>query len=292
MPSVRTRWNNTDLAEIPLHVWMGEDYYEQDHGHYKDPRFFFRWLFWSWLLSGGSANYCGRWGPIDPYSMTGKPDRPWQGIDRKTIYTGEQLVGLDSIPYLAGYLRDRNLDLGLFLPTTHASKILMEGRVLTPQTHGARQERIPDLSPQRDRRRKAARVDKSKTARMRINLSDAPGHFQVEWFRAFDGVTTPGEMTGGGAPREFVAPWKGEDVVLRLCTRPVNEPGVGAMRIHVFWLLGINLALPALSAAVVEVVKETTGQAVQSAIDTCAAAGGGVVDLPAGLYDRPIGIPK
>jgi len=59
---------------------MGEDYYEQDHGHYDDPRFFFRWLFWSWLFSGGSANYCGRWGTIDPYSLTADRDRPWQGI--------------------------------------------------------------------------------------------------------------------------------------------------------------------------------------------------------------------
>ena len=106
------------LDEIPLHVWMGEDYYEQDHGHYKDPRFFFRWLFWSWLLSGGSANYCGRWGPIHPYSQTARRDLAWVGIDKKTDYTGEQLVGLDSVRHIPAYLKDRALDLAASGPTT------------------------------------------------------------------------------------------------------------------------------------------------------------------------------
>ena len=95
---------------------MGEDYYEQDHGHYKDPRFFFRWLFWSWLLSGGSANYCGRWGPIHPYSQTARRDLAWVGIDKKTDYTGEQLVGLDSVRHIPAYLKDRALDLSRFRP--------------------------------------------------------------------------------------------------------------------------------------------------------------------------------
>jgi hypothetical protein len=102
--------------EIPLHVWMGEDYYEQDHGHYQDPRYFFRWLFWSWILSGGSANYCGRWGPIVPYAQSARRDMPWQGIDKKTDFTGEQLVGLDSVPYIKAYFTDRALDPSRFVP--------------------------------------------------------------------------------------------------------------------------------------------------------------------------------
>ena len=63
---------------------------------------------------------------------------------------------------------------------------------------------------------KAARVDATKTARMRLDLKDAPGSFQVEWFRAFDGVTAKADTIQGAAEREFVAPWKGQDVVLRL----------------------------------------------------------------------------
>ncbi|HWI56623.1 MAG TPA: hypothetical protein VNZ22_05320, partial [Bacillota bacterium] len=205
------------LDQVPLHVWMAEDYYEQDHGHYEDPRFFFRWLFWSWLLSGGSANYCGRWGPIDPYSLTGHRDRPWQGIDGKTTYTGEQLVGLDSVPYLARYLRDRKLDLGLFRPND--SRVNDgDGRTgrLRPKLMERGQSEFLVYHPNALADGKAARVDKSKTARMRIDLRDAPGTFQVEWFRADDGVSATGNTMEGGAQRECVAPWQGQDVVLRL----------------------------------------------------------------------------
>ncbi len=48
--------------------------------------------------------------------------------------------------------------------------------------------------------------------------------------------------------------------------------------------LGFYLALPAISAEVVHVVKEPTGTAVQLAIDACATQGGGVVCLPPGRY--------
>ena len=49
-------------------------------------------------------------------------------------------------------------------------------------------------------------------------------------------------------------------------------------------MIGICLALSAVSAEVVHVVKEPTGKAVQVAIDACAAQGGGVVCLPPGRY--------
>jgi hypothetical protein len=44
---------------------------------------------------------------------------------------------------------------------------------------------------------KAARVDESKTARMRLDLRDAPETFQVEWFRAYDGVSAQGDPMEG-----------------------------------------------------------------------------------------------
>jgi hypothetical protein len=203
--------------QVPLHVWMGEDYYEQDHGHYEDPRFFFRWLFWSWQLSGGSANYCGRWGPIHPYSLTGNPDWPWQGIDGKTTYTGEQLAGLDSIPFLASYFRERNLDLGSFQPKDDRVNDLdgRKGR-LRPKLMERSKKEFLVYHPNALADGKAARVDASRAARMRIDLRDSPGIFQVEWFRAYDGGTARRDTVEGGAEREFVAPWKGQDVVLRL----------------------------------------------------------------------------
>ncbi|MDD4190557.1 MAG: DUF5060 domain-containing protein, partial [Mangrovibacterium sp.] len=59
----------------PLHVFMGEDWYEhtrldRSKDYLYNPEYFYRWLFWSWTLSGGSANYGGRWGKIHPYFST------------------------------------------------------------------------------------------------------------------------------------------------------------------------------------------------------------------------------
>ena len=50
---------------------------------------------------------------------------------------------------------------------------------------------------------------------------------------------------------------------------------------RLFWLF---LTLPAAWAEVIYEVKEPTGKAVQSAIDACAAKGGGVAYLPPGRY--------
>lgn len=203
--------------EIPLHVWMGEDYYEQDHGHYQDPRYFFRWLFWSWILSGGSANYCGRWGPMVPYSQSARRDMPWQGIDKKTDYTGEQLVGLDSIPYIKAYFADRVLDLSHFVPNDPRVKD-RDGRRgrLRPKLmeRGTVEFLVYDPNAAADGH--SARVDVTKTAHLQIDLRDAPGRFRVEWYRAFDGVSRAGGAVDGGAVRDLALPWTGQDVVLRL----------------------------------------------------------------------------
>src|SRR6185437_11933129 len=62
----------------------------------------------------------------------------------------------------------------------------------------------------------SAEVDSTKTARVRIDLTDAPGVFRVEWYRALDGVVQDAGPVDGGAPRELMAPWQGQDGVLRL----------------------------------------------------------------------------
>jgi len=60
---------------VPLHVFLGEDWYEhtrldRSKDYLYHPDYFYRWLFWSWTLSGGSANYGGRWAKIQPYFST------------------------------------------------------------------------------------------------------------------------------------------------------------------------------------------------------------------------------
>jgi hypothetical protein len=63
---------------------------------------------------------------------------------------------------------------------------------------------------------KTARTDEAKTARLRGDLRDCKGRFRVEWFRALDGVGQTAPTIDGGEERELTAPWKGQDVVLRL----------------------------------------------------------------------------
>jgi hypothetical protein len=222
--------------DIPLHVWMGEDYYEQDYGHYADARFFFRWLFWSWLLTGGSANYGGRWGVIHPYSQTWGTDLHWTGaggID----YSGEQLTGLDSVPYIRPYFRDRRIDLGYFQPEDSLVKDLdgRNGQRRPKLAHRGNEEFLiyhPNATSvsqpadgsetKSDRKRAEGRahiVDRDKTARMRVDLRAALGTFGVEWFRPHDGTAQDGGTVEGGGMRDLAAPWKGFDVVLRLVKR-------------------------------------------------------------------------
>jgi hypothetical protein len=71
-----------------------------------------------------------------------------------------------------------------------------------------------------------AQVDETKTARLRVDLTGFAGKLQVEWTRALDGASQKAGMIEGGTEREFVAPWQGQDVLLRL-KRP-ERPRVSA----------------------------------------------------------------
>ncbi|HEV3262213.1 MAG TPA: DUF5060 domain-containing protein [Gemmataceae bacterium] len=202
--------------KVPLHVWMGEDYYEHDYGEYADPRFFFRWLFWSWLLSGGSANYAGRWGPIHPYSQTSRADLQWTGAGGMN-YKGRQLKGLDSVAYIRPYFKDRRIDLAYFLSEDRLASDL-DGREDRRRPKLMRRGRDEFLvyHPNAASDGKTAGVDKTRTARVRIDMKSAPGTFEVEWYRAYDGTAKRGGTVQGGSLRDFAAPWRGSDVVLRL----------------------------------------------------------------------------
>lgn len=204
------------LQDIPLHVFMGEDRYEHAKVSFKDPRFFYRWLMWSWLLNGGSANYGGQYGVITPYSQISLPGRGWKdhmGLE----YTGRKLYGLDSIPYVWPYFRDRKIDLAYFQPDDTLVQDL-DGRVgeLRAQaTHRGKDEFLI-YHPNASAAGPESAVDARKTVKMRVNLSSAPGRFEVEWFRPHDGISQTGTAIQGGAYRELSAPWMGHDVVLRL----------------------------------------------------------------------------
>jgi hypothetical protein len=200
-------------------VFLGEDRYEQDHGNRLDPlhmRYWQRRLFWAWLLSGGSANYGGRWWAVHPYSETGQRSTAYR--ERPAVTFTAPLTGLDSVRAIRDYFGQRKIDLGEFEPdhalarnsaaSSHearAPRLMRRGRdeLLVYHPHAAADEQ-------------AAQVDDTSAARLQLDLREFPGSFSVEWYHADDGAMQDGESIRGGEWGEFAAPWSGTDVVLRL----------------------------------------------------------------------------
>jgi len=196
-----------DYSSDDVHVFNGEDRYET----YKapaNPRYFFRWLGWSWHLSGGSATYGGDYRKIIPYESSG-------------------FVGLDSVKYIKPYFASRGIDLSLF----------QEDDSIAFDLDGRNDDRRPQLArrgteeyliyhPNPASYGRNAAVASNTTARLSVDLSAASGMFQVEWFRAYDGVTQNDGTVSGGKLQYFTAPWTGYDVVLWLkkTSAPENIP--------------------------------------------------------------------
>ncbi|WP_218081212.1 DUF5060 domain-containing protein [Anthocerotibacter panamensis] len=191
----------------PAHVFYGEDQYERSENGKApaNPQYFYRWLFWSWLFAGGSANYGGpgiQRDSITPYSQVNPP-----------------LVGLNSIPYIKRFLESRNLALSDFTPAD--TKVTdLDGRSgrLRPKLMLQRAPRPAYLvyHPNARSSGQGAQVNSDLTAQMRVDLTSTPGTFAVEWYRAQDGAALSQGTVKGGQSVQLTAPWKGVDVVLYL----------------------------------------------------------------------------
>lgn len=212
------------FADIPLHVFCGEDYYEQEYRaglRPLNPRYFYRRLFWSWLLAGGSPNYGSRWRAIHPYKQTGQIPEPnvstQPGVPGDPGVNG-QLVGLDSVPHIKSFFDKRGIELWRFAPDDSAASDPDGGAPANRpkmMRRGAAEYLI--YHPNAKSAGRDAALDAEKTARCRVDLSPAAKtRFAVEWFRVHDGVSAKGGTIEGGAKREFTAPWPGHDVVLYL----------------------------------------------------------------------------
>lgn len=207
------------LDRLPIHVFLGEDFYEQDFSRYVDARFYFRWLWWSWLLSGGSANYCGRWGVIHPYDQATRPDLVWVGARGRT-YTGQPLVGLDSAPFVASYFERRGIDPARFAPEdTLVRDLDGRGGKLRPKLMRRGRDEFLIYHPHADRSGYDATPGTDRTASVRVDLREAAGRFEVEWYRPMDGISLRAREIEGGAERDLTAPWPSCDVVIRLKRR-------------------------------------------------------------------------
>lgn len=213
-------------AEWPRHVFNGEDQYEypapkaerrpapaaagDPHQEPLPParrlesdhaRYFYRWLFWSWLLSGGSANYgTADWNHLKPYETT--------------TYTG-----LDSVRHILPYFTERKIDPAQWTPDD-ARAWDAEGvtgdRKVQAMRHGTRELLVyhPNAA-----RAGLAPVLKAGAATLRADLRGFPETLDAEWFRAHDGVVQPGGTVAGGGIVDLAAPWEGHDVVLHLKPR-------------------------------------------------------------------------
>ncbi len=204
-------------------VLLGEDRYEHDHPNKLDPidmRYFQRRLYWAWLLSGGSANYGGRWWVLHPYTQTGQraTPNPWPAY--KNALHKAPLSGLDSVRFLRDYFEKRKIELSDFEPD-HVLVADLDGakEVRAPKLMRRGQEEFLVYHPNAAADGREAKADAKKKARLRLDLRAAQGTFAVEWYRAEDGSVHDGGTVAGGQEAALVSPWTGHDVVLRLLRR-------------------------------------------------------------------------
>jgi hypothetical protein len=205
---------------LPMHVFLGEDRYEQDRVRLDplNPSYYFRRLFWSWLLSGGSASYGGRWDVLQPYSRTG--DIPytthWVGTLDETTYTN-RLSGLDSIGVIGRFFTSRGVDLAQFQPCAGGDIVSSEPDGLYGTVHGmslsAREYVI--YHPHAASNGKDAAPDGSGPARLSFNVP-SNDEYRMDWIRACDGEVKSGGTITGGNTRILTAPWVGQDVIAHI----------------------------------------------------------------------------
>ena len=203
---------------------LGEDRYEQDQPG-RDPtdmRYFQRRLCWAWLLSGGSANYGGRWWVVHPYSQTGKRATTVNYHGVKTFT--RQLVGLDSVRYIRDYFTTRKIELPDF-QSDDGLVTDLDGRTGTqaPKVMRRGHEEFLIYHPNAASDGKEARVDASRQARWRLDLRAARGRFTAEWYRAEDGAVDESGAVEGEREIVCIAPWTGQDAVLHLTRAPISK---------------------------------------------------------------------
>lgn len=196
-------------------VFRGEDRYEQDHGPRLDPtnmRYWQRRMFWAWLLSGGSANYGGRWWMVQPYSEVGTTAVTFNKITYRT-----PLTGLDSVRPIRDYFVARKIELSDFEPDHALASAGDSTRgIRAPKLMRRGQNEFLVYHPNAAADGQNARPDAARTARIELDLRAANGKFVVEWYRAEDGTARDGGTVEGGQVVELIAPWAGHDAVLRL----------------------------------------------------------------------------
>jgi len=205
-------------ASHPKPVFLGEDRYEHDHGSKRDPAFMRSWqrrLFWAWLLSGGSANYGGRFWTLHPYRQSGTrvAKNPKNGVAFP-----KGLEGLDSVPHIPKYFAERKIELSRFEPASELVSDTSGGGTGSgaPKAMRSGAEDLLIYHPNAASEGRTADVDRTRKAGLRVDLRPFSSAFEVEWFRPEDGAAQAGDRVKGGAVVDLTSPWVGGDVVVRL----------------------------------------------------------------------------
>ena len=197
----------------PLHVSLADQYQEGYGGPFANARYFYRWSYWSWILSGGSSCHGSYYATDPPYSTSG--------------YTG-----LDSVPYVWKYFKDRNIDMGLFQPDPGlmsdyrpGASLYNAAEFMEVMRRGGNEFIVyhPNYSAA-DAGGPGSTPDTTVAAGMHLDLRSYPGTYQVEWYRPHDGLAQTGGTVSGGAVRDFTAPWVGYDAVMRLVLTGSSVP--------------------------------------------------------------------
>jgi hypothetical protein len=127
------------------------------------------------------------------------------------------LTGLDSVKVIRDYFEQCHIDLSDFQP----DDILVKDAdgatgVAAPKLTRRGQDEFLIYHPNAAADGQNAHPHADRAPAMTIDLSAAPGQFEVEWLRANDGTTQSDPTLNGGTPQTLHSPWKGADCVLRL----------------------------------------------------------------------------
>lgn len=251
-------WYYDNVAYLPVHVFHGEDTYEKPWiGIPQDPSYYYRRLFWSALLSGGSGAYGSRFKTISPYDETGTTD--YWSEEGPAAPDQTQLTGLDEVIHIKEFFEQNNIDLADFIPDDLLGglkdSVLPEGddgpgkiqaaydgntRYLFYHPNAADgEEESPDITLETGtlvETRYNASVRAGRTPGIITDLSAGFGRtYEVTWFHPVTGQSFSGGMVNGGGTVTLTAPsaFSGPDAVLFLREgAPTGPPQMAFVTAH------------------------------------------------------------
>lgn len=232
-----------NISYLPVHVYHGEDKYEQTwQGVPAHPAYYYRRLFWSNLLSGGSGTYGSKYKDLIPYDQTGSTDYYYEDSDQTD---STQLTGLDETIHIVEFVEQYDIDFADFTPDdslarlqhavspegdsgpshvqcTHhgaARYLLYHPNAEDGETSSADITDNGEIVSQHVNSRLNASLRTDRTPGVEVDLTGAAGAtFTVTWFHPTTGQSYDEGTVSGGSWQTITAPaaFEGSDAVLLL----------------------------------------------------------------------------